>query len=76
MFIGPEPVLDIFFCHVSCKEVCGLIFDQNTISDISLWAQAGLTQRVLGKLIQDHNRPLLRLQRERSKNKGAQWACL
>jgi hypothetical protein len=40
MFIGPEPVLAIFFCYVQLIKVCGLTFYHNTLRDISLWAQA------------------------------------
>jgi hypothetical protein len=31
-------------------EFCDLIFDQNTLRDISVWAQASWTQRLFGKL--------------------------
>jgi len=45
MFIGPEPTLDIVFCYN--LEVCCLIFDHNTLTDICVWAQASWTQRLL-----------------------------
>ena len=75
LFIGLEPVFDIFFCYVYLQ-VSGLIIDHKTQRDISVWAEASSTQRLLGKLIQDESRPSLRLLRERAENKGAQWACL
>jgi hypothetical protein len=39
MFIGPEPVTNIFSV-VFNLEFYGLIFVHNTLRDISLWAQA------------------------------------
>ena len=49
----------IYFFVMYNFEVGGLIFDHNTLSDISLWYRGSRTQGLLGKPIQDQSWPLL-----------------
>jgi hypothetical protein len=39
MFIGPEPVFDIFSCYVYLRALWPYT-DQNTLRGVSLWAHA------------------------------------
>jgi len=39
MFIGPEPVFDIFFCYVYLRGLWPY-FDPNTLREFSVWAHA------------------------------------
>ena len=84
MFIGPQPILDIFFVTYNL-EVCGLTFDHYTLKGYLLVAWGNLKPEVIRKT---HPWPILAFIkavlghgyfsfpcRERSQNKGAQSAC-
>jgi hypothetical protein len=83
MFVGPQPILHIFFVTYNL-EVCGLIFYHYTLKGYLLMAWGKLKPEVIRKT---HPRPILAFvkavlghgcftfpYRERSQNTGAQSA--